>query len=213
MLRINYSILDTDIKKTLTDTITKVIKDIQITDTYFDILFYEANDMQNTSVLQTLLSNNPNAFSIIIGPETSDSMQEYYALQTIGYLRNNNIETDFNKLLPNLLDTIKKHFQVYDVHSKRGMYKIRVNSIYYIESFRNNITIHAKSGSYNEYKSLKKFVAEIDFQQFLQVHKSYIVNTDNILEIKSHTIILKNHQEIPIGRAYKTMVSEHYIVK
>ena len=56
--------------------------------------------------------------------------------------------------------------------------------------------------------SLAHFGQELD-EQFVQVHKSFIVNKVHVEKIASnHMVIIK--QEIPIGRKYRNVVTEHF---
>lgn len=79
--------------------------------------------------------------------------------------------------------------------------KIQISDIQYIRSdtdYTELITIEKKHLS-NE--SLKHWLKSID--QFVQVHKSYIINPTYIDKVSGNQIHLKGDATIPIGRAYK----------
>lgn len=216
MLRIKFVINNKEIKNILEGEVDTHIKDYCLTKgDYFDIIFYEIKGIHEDKELSQVLEKNEQSVAIIIGADEPKVMQESYSLQTLGYIRNTAIQEDVETVLEKLSLFIQKRFQTYQLKSQHGRYKIRVDTINYIESYRNHITIHANSGSYVEYKSLRTFFREIDayYQQFIQVHKSYIVNLDKIMDIKNNTILLYDKSEIPIGRSYKETVVSTYIKK
>ncbi|WP_373896695.1 LytTR family transcriptional regulator DNA-binding domain-containing protein [uncultured Thomasclavelia sp.] len=52
-------------------------------------------------------------------------------------------------------------------------------------------------------KKLSQLLDELAVNQFIQVHKRYIVNQNHIVIRKSNEIVLKNKIAIPIGRKFK----------
>lgn len=54
--------------------------------------------------------------------------------------------------------------------------------------------------------SLKKAITLLPKVGFIRVHRSYIINVQQVEWIKNEWIILTNKQEIPIGKSYKRAV-------
>lgn len=50
--------------------------------------------------------------------------------------------------------------------------------------------------------SLKNWVTKLPENQFIQVHKSFIINSKFVDKISGNTLFVKDHK-IPIGRTYK----------
>lgn len=61
-----------------------------------------------------------------------------------------------------------------------------------------------------ERKSLSLFIKELKSNDFIQIHKSFIVNKNFIKEIKSQEVILKDMTVLPIGRSYKSTLQNKY---
>jgi DNA-binding LytR/AlgR family response regulator len=88
--------------------------------------------------------------------------------------------------------------------------KLNYRDILYIKSKGNFCHIQCQHDHYMIRISLAKFGEELD-NQFVQVHKSFIVNKTHVDKIaNNHVIIIK--QEIPIGRKYRHFVSELFPV-
>lgn len=58
--------------------------------------------------------------------------------------------------------------------------------------------------------SLKQLLSYLDMNQFLRIHKSYVININYLkqVDIKSKTVSLQN-EELPIGRTYYSKLSNH----
>ena len=97
----------------------------------------------------------------------------------------------------------------YYLYQRNGITsKIRLSQIYYIESLRHQIIIHSINGEMIERKTLSQFIKEIQSPDFIQIHKSYIINKRFIQEIKNQEVILKEQTHLPIGRSYKESLKE-----
>lgn len=81
-------------------------------------------------------------------------------------------------------------------------HKIILNDIIYVESDRNYISLITKNKSLSFIDTLKSWVDKLDNQQFIQVHKSFIVNVKRVDKISGNTLFIAD-KKIPIGRTYK----------
>lgn len=84
----------------------------------------------------------------------------------------------------------------------KTLQKIRTNDILYIESDKNYVTITTKMGKFSYLDSLKNWMMKLPQENFVQVHKSYIINCHEIDKIVGNRVFV-NQQKIPIGRVYK----------
>ena len=84
----------------------------------------------------------------------------------------------------------------------KTLHKLVLSSILYIESDRNYITVVTESQKLSYIDSLKNWIVKLPENQFIQVHKSYIINSKFVDKISGNTIFVKANK-IPIGRTYK----------
>ena len=87
-------------------------------------------------------------------------------------------------------------------------FELRLAQIMYVESMNHKLIIHHDNGDFIERKNLSSFIKEIDSNNFIQIHKSYIINKRFIQEIKNQEVILKEQTHLPIGRSYKESLKE-----
>jgi DNA-binding LytR/AlgR family response regulator len=76
---------------------------------------------------------------------------------------------------------------------------ININDILFIEAKGDYITIHTEQGKYTTYASLKKVYARLKNNQFVNIHRSFIVNIDKIVDLDQNTVII-GKQILPISR-------------
>lgn len=88
------------------------------------------------------------------------------------------------------------------INVDKTMHKLVLSSILYIESDRNYITVVTKNQKLSYIDSLKNWIVKLPENQFIQVHKSFIINSKSVDKISGNTVYL-NENKIPIGRTYR----------
>lgn len=81
-------------------------------------------------------------------------------------------------------------------------HKIVLNDIVYVESDRNYITLVTKNKTLSFIDTLKNWSDKLCSKQFVQVHKSYIINVNQVDKISGNTLFVAD-KKIPIGRTFK----------
>ncbi len=105
------------------------------------------------------------------------------------------------------LAKVEKHLRVtYD----RRMDFIPLSKIYYIESQRQYVLIHAEDGEYRMKTSLAETKGALD-EYFFQCQRSFLVNLRYVAQVKNNCVILKNGIEVPIGRGMAEKVGKEII--
>lgn len=82
--------------------------------------------------------------------------------------------------------------------------KIRMTDIFYAEAKKDYVTIHTSDNVFTTHSTMKEVMSVLPANQFLRVHRSYIVNIDKIFSIKYPDIIIESKMKmIPIGGLYR----------
>ncbi|MCX7610555.1 MAG: LytTR family transcriptional regulator DNA-binding domain-containing protein [Ignavibacterium sp.] len=82
---------------------------------------------------------------------------------------------------------------------------IPVDEILYIEAQDDYVLINSEKGKFLKQKTMKYFENHLNENQFVRVHRSFIVNLSFIeqlfqTETESHRLVLKNGKEIPVSK-------------
>lgn len=81
-------------------------------------------------------------------------------------------------------------------------HKVRIADITHIESSDVYVYVHTTDAQYLVRSSIQGYMEQLPANQFLRVHKSYIVNTARITTVTTEALNIGNI-EIPIGRSYR----------
>jgi DNA-binding LytR/AlgR family response regulator len=112
---------------------------------------------------------------------------------------------------------LKKHFQISEqkyIFIKDGHSDVKIghNEIYFIKSDKNYLEICTKTKTYIVRQALSEFIEKLDNSSFYRVHKSFIVNINYVIELKSDSLIV-GKVEIPISKTYYDEFRSNYLEK
>lgn len=82
------------------------------------------------------------------------------------------------------------------------MVKVKLSDIIYIESLHEYVRIHLKNESHTIYHSLKSMLDILPDDQFLQIHRSFIVNFSCITSVEGNTVKVDT-AELNIGKNFR----------
>lgn len=180
-----------------------------------DLLFLDIN-MPEISGISFAKSINKN-IKIIFTTAYRDYAVEGFELQAVDYLLK---PISFERLLK----SINTYFEVYGqskthdekpiqngnfmfVRSDRRMIKIDFEAIIYIESFSDYIKIHLENEVVVTRETISAIEAKLPKNQFLRIHRSYIISIEHINSFTNEHVII-NNKALTISRSYKKDVLE-----
>lgn len=85
------------------------------------------------------------------------------------------------------------------VRSRKMFFRVKLSSILYIKALSNYVELITDKKRYVIRMSLNKFLERLDQEQFLKVHRSYVVNIKHIEAINRTSIIIGDTR-IPLGK-------------
>ncbi|OQP44803.1 DNA-binding response regulator [Niastella yeongjuensis] len=90
--------------------------------------------------------------------------------------------------------------------------KIYFDEVLFVEGLQNYITIYTSKGKYITMHSLKMLEeAHLNNEQFIRVHKSYMVAVNKIESIQGNEIFIGAHR-VPISRNYREQVLQQVVM-
>jgi two-component system, LytTR family, response regulator len=90
---------------------------------------------------------------------------------------------------------------------------VQVDEIDRIEAAGNYVEVHARGKTHLLRESLASFIAQLDPNEFLRVHRSHVVRVGFIAELRpmfhgDYELVLKNGTTLPLTRRYKALLPE-----
>ena len=86
------------------------------------------------------------------------------------------------------------------VNIDRRLIKINIASIYLIEAKGDYILVKTEEKNYTVHSTLKKIEEKLPANLFLKVHRSYIINVKQIIDIEDNSVLIKK-DVIPVSRS------------
>lgn len=88
-------------------------------------------------------------------------------------------------------------------------HQIDLNDLLFIEAYGNYTKLFLVDEMIISHEKISHYETVLDHNNFLRVHKSFIVAVDKIKFIEGNRIIIHEHK-VPIGQTYKSSVSKLY---
>lgn len=122
-----------------------------------------------------------------------------YLLKPISFSR---FEKSTQKALERFTVNETKEDSFFFVKSSGQQHKINFDDILFVESIKDYVNIKTEKQEYIVLDTLKSLENQLP-ENFIRVHRSYILNKLHIKSLDSKVIVLDNNLEIPIGESYK----------
>lgn len=93
------------------------------------------------------------------------------------------------------------------IQSRGKKQKIRFSAIRYIESSGRKMFLYTDDGSFETYMTVEDALDKLP-PQFIQCHRSYIINADRIERYSTDGVLLSGRALVPISRSYHKKIRE-----
>ena len=156
----------------------------------FHIPFIYITSHTSPQILEKAKYTRPNAY--IVKPFKNEDLIVAIELALFNSATQNPITTDDSELI---------------VKEGRVQVHLACDSIVWLETDRNYTTINLINSKRRVVRiPISELQQQLSAQQFVRIHKSYVVNKKHVSEIKANSVIVVN-QELPIGRAFQASAS------
>lgn len=185
----------------------------------YDIIFLDINMPVISGV--ELMESQPNRPLTIVTTAYSDFALSAYQNDAIDYLMKPISFEKFSKAIEkakiyfsgnNVKKETTSNGKVLSHRVNGQMTDILLSDIIYIESLGNYMKLYSSRHNLPMiiYGSLASIAAEIDCTDFLQVHRSYIVNVNKINSVTFKSLTMCNDEIIPVGRKYQILLNSFF---
>ena len=182
----------------------------------YDYIFLEVDGKAVISGLdfaEDLYKENPETNIIYITSDGNQLIEKVFLIDAniAGVLKKPLEGGRFRDTIKTILSRKRQRREQKLVFRKNGeISTIPLSEIIYIESRGHTVFVYTKAKSYIYYGKLGSITEQLP-ENFLQCHKSYLVNMDKIRKIGRDYILMVNKHEIPISQARVKMSKTRYI--
>ena len=110
-------------------------------------------------------------------------------------------------LLYSIIENKEQNKEHIFVKSNSKLVKLKTTDVFYIEALKDYVVIHTNDKRYTIHSTMKDIEQKMGNEEFLRVHRSYIIRLDKIATIEQPNLTLENVDKlIPIGGSYKDVL-------
>lgn len=175
---------------------------IDLTTDIFDILLLDIDlpDKSGIDFANDYIKIYPNTKIIFISSH-NELVLDSFKVHPYNFIRKENIDIELNDTLLELLDLLKMHKKEIVLNNKDNTTIIQQSDIIYIESFKHYCYIYTKRTTepYKIRTNMRQILEDLNFC-FYRINRSYIINLNEIKQIKNGRVILKNDMEVTLQR-------------
>jgi DNA-binding LytR/AlgR family response regulator len=187
-----------------------------------DLLFLDSQ-MPDISGLEFLRTINPQPFVIFTTAYKKYALEGYehntidYLLKPISFERFLKAVNKFNDIMQTgkaaaVYEPDKSSGNYFTIRADRKFYKVHFDDIYFIEGQQAYVTFNMKVKKITALMSMKDLEETLPHEQFIRIHKSFIVSRKYINSLEGNQIDI-NGQKLPVGKVYREQVQKLFNIK
>ena len=184
-----------------------------------DILFLDVEMPEMSGIeLKEAVIKNGKVWRIAFVTNHNESIYGAFSRKTIGFIQKPPLQEEISKMLVITINELEENVAVIVRGYDGKTIEILLDDIVYLKasgSYTEIVTYTTLFGSVNNYiLSTKKIgVLEREMMSYpiIRVHKSYMVNLENVINIGDKVVLQNLSYTIPVGRAYKEQARKNYL--
>ena len=175
----------------------------------FDIVFLDIELESKESGLKVAQTMRMNGLQtpIVFLTAHKDKMFFGYKVRALDFLVKPIKQSDINWCMDQIAESLSDR---YYLHTGRESFKVPYNSILYFEANLHYVRIVTTDGEVKKKESIKRIKKELP-EEFVQCHRSYIVNMTHVVSLNGNKVWLDNGVCIDLGQTYQDNVRVLYL--
>ena len=191
---------------------TQLLNDLESKKKEFDILFLDilmGEDEMNGIELAKKIRLFDDATSIVFVTSSTDYVLDGYSVRALQYL----IKPVDNKILREVLDyELKSKNNVSVVFKEKdSTRKVPASDIVHIETSGRNVKVVLKDEEFNAYNKISDVEKMLPAKDFIRCHQSFIININNIKEIRHGEAVSVLETVVPVSRTQWSKVKRLFV--
>ncbi|MBQ7901722.1 MAG: response regulator transcription factor [Clostridia bacterium] len=179
----------------------------------YDVIFLDM-EMDKLTGIQTanLIRNMDKHVIIVFVTGHTKYMQKCFECLPFRFLVKPVAKEELDKVFNAVIDKMSEQRSTVVFSENRNKIRLFCDDIIYFECQAHYIQIYTKSRTHKICKTMSELIDSINPNMFLQVHKSFVINLNQVREIRESEIVLYDADKtIPISRSFKKQVSTAFI--
>lgn len=148
--------------------------------------------------------------AIVFTTSTTDFLAESYSVWAVHYLIKPISKEGVDEAATRASAVLQGTEAVLEIMVAYHREFIPLSDIQFIEAQGRTCVIHTRTGNYTTYTSITKLVSALADVRFVNCHRSYIINLDDIMTFQNGRVALQDGSMIPIRRGEVAFLRHAY---
>lgn len=135
------------------------------------------------------------------------SKQEYamelFENRPLNFLLKDSSSSEIIRVLEKGINLINSQNNFFEFIYNRNFCKLSYKDIIYFESDNKKINLVTNSEIYNFYGKISTIISNLHSMDFIQIHKSYVINYLYLTEVQTDAVIMSTGIKLPISQTFK----------
>jgi two-component system LytT family response regulator len=142
----------------------------------------------------------------------------FEALERAKEQRQEPADADYDRRLAELARQLRPSPERLVVRTAGRICFLRAQDIQWIEAAANYVRLHTRNEVHVMREKIGVLEAQLDRRRFLRIHRSIIVNVDEVKELQScgggeYVVVMRNGKELPFGRTHRDQLESFMLGK
>ena len=157
--------------------------------------------MSGMDVASKLAEKETDALIVFVTAH-DELVYDSFKYHPFAFVRKTYLREELSGVLKDCRLKIDKKNKRYVFKSGSETVSLSLDEILYFESFANYLTVKTKTLEYKTRSTISGAQSELEKNDFLRIHKGFLVNLEHVKTVKSDELLLDNDETLPIGKSY-----------
>lgn len=157
--------------------------------------------MSGMDVASKLAEKETDALIVFVTAH-DELVYDSFKYHPFAFVRKTYLREELSGVLKDCRLKIDKKNKHYVFKSGSETVSLSIDEILYFESFANYLTVKTNTLEYKTRSTISGAQSELEKNDFLRIHKGFLVNLEHVKTVKSDELLLDNDETLPIGKSY-----------
>lgn len=165
---------------------------------FMDIMMPEIDGIDVGRLIRNKLEDNVTQL-VYVSSESRYAMK-LFKLQPMDFLIKPVKSQEVLEVMKKAYSCISNGSRTFSFNNKGIVYRIQIRNIIYFEVIKRKIYVHTEQETFEFYGGIEEVYNRLCADDFVFIHRSYLVNLNQVQSFHNNVLIMLNGEELPISR-------------
>lgn len=173
---------------------------------FLDIQMPNMSGVEIGKFIRNSLDDNTTQIIYISGE--SRYAMELFDIRPLNFIIKPFDEVQIENVLMTGVKLICNNRNLFEYKVRECIYRVEYSKIYYFACNSRKVEMVTKESKIDFYEGMDSLYERVKNNNFLHIHRSYIVNDAHIVQFKTNSVVMDNGEELPVSRSKKSKIRE-----